>query len=129
MTSSKPKLIVVDDEQDMVDYLARALRRFYTVTKTSSATRALEMVTSGGFDIIVTDHHMPEMSGIELLERAGDLQPALVRVLLSGFSNDEDIENAVRRGAIHTYLVKPVDSGSLRNAIEHACRMSADKES
>jgi YesN/AraC family two-component response regulator len=59
---------------------------------------------------VITDQKMPQITGVELLERIGERYPFLVKVLLSGFTEVPEIQRAVDRGGIHNYVVKPVDS-------------------
>ncbi|MCG8420612.1 MAG: response regulator [Proteobacteria bacterium] len=120
MASNKPKLLVVDDEPDMLDFLERVLRRQFTVSRTSSAETALELLSTGEYEVLVTDQKMPKVSGLELLERIADRYPSLVRVLISGFTEVPEIQRAVRKSTIHNYILKPVDSRKLLRAIEDA---------
>jgi two-component system, NtrC family, response regulator HupR/HoxA len=121
--SDKPKLLVVDDEPDMLDFLERVLRRRFDITRCSSAEEALQNLADGAFEVLVTDQKMPRVSGLELLERIRDQYPALVRVLVSGFTDVPDIQRAIDRCGIHNYILKPVDSVKLLEAIEEAYRV------
>jgi YesN/AraC family two-component response regulator len=116
----KLKLLIVDDEPDMLDFLERVFRADYEVTRAGGADEALALLHGGTFDILVTDQKMPGVSGVELLERIAETQPNLVKVLLSGFTDVPEIQRAVDRCGIHNYVVKPVDSSRLREAIEEA---------
>jgi DNA-binding NtrC family response regulator len=116
----KPKLLVVDDEPDMLDFLERVLRRRFDITRCSSAEEALETLAGGGYEVLVTDQKMPRVSGLELLERIRDEHPRLVRVLVSGFTDVPDIQRAIDRCGIHNYILKPVDSARLLEAIDRA---------
>ena len=111
---------MVDDEPDMLDFLERVLRRKFDVTRCNSAERALEAIATGNFDVLVTDQKMPRVSGIEMLEQLRDGYPNLVKVLISGFTDVPDIERAVQRCGIHNYIVKPVDSRKVLEAIDEA---------
>ena len=120
MASGKPKLLVVDDEPDMLDFLERVLRRRFQVTRTSSAETAIELLSSGEYEVLVTDQKMPKVSGLELLERIAGKYPSLVRVMISGFTEVPEIHRAVQKRTIHNYILKPVDSRKLLRAIEDA---------
>jgi adenylate cyclase len=116
----KPRLLIVDDEPDMLDFLERVFRADYTIVRASSADDALEELGKHKFALVITDQKMPHTTGVELLERIGDRYPQLVKVLLSGFTEVPEIQRAVERGGIHNYVVKPVDSEKLRAAVEEA---------
>ncbi len=118
--NAKPKLLIVDDEQDMLDFLERVLRRRFAVTRCGSADAAIEHLTDGDYQVLVTDQKMPRVSGLELLEHIRGKYPRLVRVLLSGFTELVDIQQAIERCGIHSYILKPVDSRRLLAAIDEA---------
>ena len=120
MPASKPKLLVVDDEPDMLDFLERVLRRRFAVTRTQSAETALEHLAAESYEVLVTDQKMPRLSGLELLERIRSSYPLLVRVLISGFTEVPEIQRAIQKCAIHNYILKPVDSRKLLRAIDDA---------
>jgi DNA-binding NtrC family response regulator len=116
----KPKLLVVDDEPDMLDFIERGLRRRFSVTRTNSPEAALELLSSGKYEILITDQQMPKVSGLDLLERVSRRHPSLVRILISGFTEVPDVQDAVARGTIHNYILKPVDTKKLLQAIDDA---------
>ncbi len=121
--SDKPRLLIVDDEPDMLDFLERVLRRRFAVTRASSADEALRVLEEGEFEVLITDQKMPNVSGLELLERIRDRHPGLVRVLISGFTEVPDVQRAVDRCGIHNYILKPVDSQRLIEAVDQAYRV------
>ena len=116
----KPRLLIVDDEPDMLDFLERVFRAEYTVVRATSAEEALDELGKHRFALVITDQKMPHITGVELLERIGERFPSLVKVLLSGFTEVPEIQRAVERGGIHNYVVKPVDSEKLRAAVTEA---------
>ena len=119
----KPKLLVVDDEPDMLDFVERVLRRRFDVTRCSSAEEALTVLPDGGFEVLITDQKMPRVSGLEMLDRIAGDHPRLVRILLSGFTDMPDIQRAVERAIVHAYVLKPVDSQKLLTVIDQAYRV------
>lgn len=125
MVSEKPRLLIVDDEPDMLDFLERVFRPDYDVTRAAGAEEAILALERGEFQVLLTDHKMPRMSGIELLERVGGTHPEMVKVLISGFTEVPEIHRAIKRCAIHNYVVKPVDSEKLRHAVAEAVQAKA----
>lgn len=125
--AEKPRLLLVDDEQDILDFLERALRRSYQVTRFSDPIAALAAVKIRSFDVLITDQKMPGLSGLELLETVADLQPDTVRVLISGFTDVPEITRALALARIHNFLLKPVDSEQLVEAIAAATRRANDQ--
>jgi len=115
------RLLIVDDEPDMLDFLERVFRHEYDVLRAQSGEEALQALAQAEVDILLTDQKMPRMTGIQLLEAIKDRHPDLVRVLISGYTDVLDIQHAVERCQIHQYVVKPVDSDRLRQAVREAC--------
>lgn len=120
---SKPRLLVVDDEPDMLDFVERVMRRKYDVVRSTNGDEALAALADGPFEVIITDQKMPRMSGLEMLDRIAGTHPHLVRVLLSGFTDMPDIQRAIERATVHAYVLKPVDSMKLLGAVEQAYRV------
>jgi len=120
MTNDRPILLAVDDEPDILDFLERVFRKEYTVQRADDAAQALARLETGPVQLVVTDQRMPGMSGLELLERVAVDHPDTTRVLLSGFSDLPEITEAAEVGLVHAYVVKPVDSTRLREAVTEA---------
>jgi DNA-binding NtrC family response regulator len=118
-------MLIVDDEPDMLDFMERVFRSEYEVVRASSGDDALRELAKARFAVVITDQKMPHMTGVELLERVGQRQPYLVKVLLSGFTDVPEIERAMDRAGIHNYVVKPVDSEKLRAAVTEAIERHA----
>lgn len=119
----KPRALIVDDEPDMLDFLERALRRRFAITRCRNAEEALDRLAEADYEVLITDQKMPRVSGLELLERIADSQPQLVRVLISGFTDVPDMNRAIDHGGIHNYILKPVDSQKLMEAVDEAYRV------
>src|SRR6185503_16578403 len=116
----KPRMLIVDDEPDMLDFLERVFRADYSVTRASSADDALRELGQAKYSVVITDQKMPHITGVQLLEKIGERYPFLVKVLLSGYTEVPEIQKAVDRCGIHNYVVKPVDSEKLRAAVKEA---------
>lgn len=116
----KPKLLIVDDEPDMLDFLERVFRVDYQVTRATGGEEALQHLAAGEYEVLITDQKMPRMTGLELLERIRDAHPKLIKILLSGYTDVPEIQRAIERCGIHNYVVKPVDSDHLRAAVSAA---------
>jgi YesN/AraC family two-component response regulator len=93
------------------------------VTPCSSADDALVELAGDEYDVLITDQKMPRVSGLELLDRIAGQYPKMVRVLLSGFTDLPDIRRAIEQAHVHAYVLKPVDSHRLLDAIDQAYRV------
>jgi serine phosphatase RsbU (regulator of sigma subunit)/FixJ family two-component response regulator len=118
---AKLKLMVVDDEPDNLDLLYRTFRREYKVFKADSAFAALEILdTEGEMALIISDQRMPEMNGTEFLGRTLEKYPDTVRILLTGYTDVEDLVEAINSGKVFKYITKPWNPEELKRVIKQA---------
>jgi DNA-binding NtrC family response regulator len=115
-----PRLLIVDDEPDMLDFLDRVFRRDYEVIRAQSVDEAVRHIEAGTVDVIVTDRRMPRRSGLELLEVAAQRQPQAVRVLLTGYADSLVDEKVAQWRLVDAWVSKPIDSAALKAAIAQA---------
>lgn len=117
----KLKLMVVDDEPDNLDLLYRTFRRDYQVYKANHAFGALEILEQfGEMAVIISDQRMPEMSGTEFFSRTVERFPDTIRILLTGFTDVEDLVDAINSGQVFKYITKPWNPDKLRALVEQA---------
>ncbi|MCB9916128.1 MAG: HD domain-containing protein [Planctomycetes bacterium] len=123
-TSVRERVLVVDDSAEVRNTLRRALARDYLVDVAATAELALERLEAAAedeFALVLADHEMPGMSGIELLSRVRDTYPDVVRVLLTGLPAYELAVRALHQGQVFGLLSKPCDAGALREVVADAC--------
>ncbi len=121
MTESS-RILIVDDEPDMVDNCARILRRAgYKCLTATDPQRALAYLEADRPDVLLTDLKMPEMDGMELLRRAHALDPALPVIFITAFATIESAVDAVKHGAFD-YLPKNFSVDQLSVTVERALR-------
>lgn len=117
----KPKMLVVDDEPDNLDLLYRTFRRNFNVFKAESGVRALEILgDEGEVAVIISDQRMPEMKGTEFLSKTVPQFPNTVRIILTGFTDIEDLVDAINSGQVYKYITKPWDPNELKAVVERA---------
>jgi len=116
-------LLVVDDEANIIASVVRLLRREdYRILTANSAAEALELLAANAVHVIVSDHRMPVMTGAEFLGKVKSLYPDTVRILFSGHVELDALTDAVNRGAVYRFLIKPWDDEALRGSIRDAFR-------
>lgn len=113
-------ILIVDDEKDNLDALRRLLRNQFDVTATQSPYEALRLIQTQTYSVILSDQRMPEMTGVELLEKAKNVAPLTTRILLTGYTDIESIIGAINRGQIYRYVAKPWDPEDLRMTLRQA---------
>ncbi len=116
----KYELLFVDDEIANLQKLQRTFMDQYVVHLAQSGGEALDILRSESIDAIVTDQKMPGMTGIEFLEASQKEYPNLVRIVLTGFTDVEDLIAAINTGKVHKYITKPWEPEDLRVAVHEA---------
>jgi response regulator RpfG family c-di-GMP phosphodiesterase len=109
-TTSHPAdpILVVDDEPAVLTTLQHTLRRcHYDTVASSNPLEALEQLKKQAFSLVVSDQVMPEMSGLELLSRARQIQPYATRILITAVVNLGTVIDAINKGEIFRFIVKP----------------------
>jgi response regulator RpfG family c-di-GMP phosphodiesterase len=102
------RVLVVDDEEIVMLALRETLQREgYEVMGIGSPTAAVEVLRTTAFSVIISDHRMPEMTGLEFLNHARQLQPEAARVLITAVLSLETVIGALNRGDIYRFLIKP----------------------
>ena len=104
----RPRVLIVDDDQENVDFVRRTLESEFEVVGETSPRAALQLLETSTFHLVLADQRMPEMLGTEFLERALLVQPAARRVILSAFTETDELLTAINRCRIHRFLSKPV---------------------
>ena len=119
---SESRVLVVDDEPDMLENFTRILRRAgHRCLTASDAQRGLALVESERPDLLLTDLKMPGMDGMELLRRARELDPALPVIVITAFATIESAVAAIKEGAFD-YLPKNFSVEELRVTVDRALR-------
>lgn len=117
----KMKILVVDDEPDNLDLLYRTFRREFRVLRAESGAEALKVLAEEGeVAVIISDQRMPEMKGTEFLSKTVPEFPNTVRIILTGFTDVEDLVEAINAGQVYKYITKPWNPSDLREVVNHA---------
>ena len=110
-------ILLVDDEPEVTNAIARLLRKDYTITKCSEPENALEIVKQNDIDLVLSDIRMPVIDGVELLSQVKAYDPDIGRVLLSGYSDMELCQSAITDDIASIILAKPWDNFELKNVL------------
>ncbi len=122
MTTTKPSILVVDDDPSVVDYLVVALGdEGYDASGSTSPVDALEQVAANGYDLVIADVEMPRMRGPDLMAAIHARRPDQLVLLITGFGSIELATTALRQGACD-FVAKPFTIEVLTHAIARALR-------
>ncbi|MBI2059147.1 MAG: sigma 54-interacting transcriptional regulator [Nitrospirae bacterium] len=117
----RDKVLVVDDEPNIVEALTIALEEQYDVLGATSGTEGLALLARNPDSaVIITDQRMPGMSGTEFLEKTLDTAPMAVRIILTGYTDIESLVEAINAGKVYHYITKPWQPGDLRVIVRRA---------
>ncbi|GAB2289123.1 hypothetical protein Dimus_023425 [Dionaea muscipula] len=119
------RVLVVDDDLTCLQLLEKLLKRCnYDVTTTDQAVCALNLLKENQFDLVISDVHMPDMDGFELLRSVG-LDSNIPVIMLSAYDDPKLVMNGLRHGAVD-YLIKPVRIQELKNIWQHVLRKNIE---
>ena len=122
VSTRKCSLLVADDEPYILPTLAALLAPDFEVLTADCAATAIQILSRRSVDLILTDQKMPRMTGVQLLEWVREHSPKSIRLLMTGYAELEDAVEAINRGHVYHYILKPWRTEELvqilRNAAE-----------
>lgn len=115
-------LLAVDDEIENIESIKRALRREarLTILGTTHPQEALEIFQTEKIHILITDQRMPELSGTELLREVVSISPDTVRIILTAYTDVQEILDAINMGHVYSYIIKPWNPEEVRTVVQQA---------
>ena len=120
MTDDIPTLLVVDDEARILSALRRSLRREgWRVLTAGTPDEALRILDEEPVDAVLSDHKMPRMSGLEVLEAAARRRPNAARILISGWPDEVPAERLAALG-VRALVPKPWNDAELKRILREA---------
>lgn len=121
--TEKKTILIVDDQESIIKSLRRLLlSEPYDILSAQDGSSALELIKSHQDEIflIISDQRMPHMTGTMFLEKTVELIPGAIKFILSGYSDRDDVVNALNSGIAHRYLTKPWNNEELTILIHQA---------
>jgi response regulator RpfG family c-di-GMP phosphodiesterase len=128
MNNDKISILYVDDEENNLISFKATFRLKYKVFTAISGSDAIEILGNNLIHVIITDQRMPNMTGVEFLEKIIDDFPDPIRILLTGFTDMNAVVDAINKGKIFHYLTKPWNEEELDKTIERAYDIYMEKE-
>lgn len=119
-STDKGIILYIDDEENNLLTFKSSFRRLYEVHTAISALEALEILEKEPIQLIITDQRMPDMTGTEFLAKIIPKFPDLIRMILTGFSEIGSIIEAINKGQVYRFILKPWDREELKMTIDNA---------
>ncbi|MDO8999204.1 MAG: response regulator [Bacteroidota bacterium] len=113
-------ILYVDDEPNNLNSFRANFRKNYTVYTAESADEGLAILRTTPIQIIITDQRMPVITGVEFLEMVIKEFPEPIRLLLTGYSDINIIIDAINKGLVHMYMMKPFNELEITVTINNA---------
>lgn len=114
------RILCIDDEPRVLDGLRRHLERQYEVLVADTPEKAFDILRRKRIDLVICDHKMPQMTGVELLGRVKDEYPETLRFLLTGYADLDVAVAAINEGGVHRFITKPCNNEELKLIIRDA---------
>ncbi len=119
-TSSVGPVLFVDDEPDLIDTFVNNFEEEFPILTAMSGPQALEILRERDVAVMVIDQRMPGMHGLEVIRQGVGIRPDLVPIILTGFTTDQDLIDAINLRAVYRYIAKPWNRDELRHSIAGA---------
>lgn len=109
------RILLVDDEPNVLRALRRVFHReHYEIVTAADGNQALALLAEREFQLIISDYMMPGLNGAELLKRAKNMRPDMIRIMLTGHADAGAVMGAVNEGAVYKFILKPWNDDDLR---------------
>lgn len=118
----KRPILVVDDEPEMLFSLRNLLRREFEVYTAASGAEGMKILEEHEVHLVMTDQRMPEMTGVELLNRVKCEHPGAMRLIFTGYADIKAVIDAINQGNVFRFVTKPWDPDELLAALREAGR-------
>lgn len=115
MSTQPRRILIVDDEENVLSALRRSLRKEgYQLFFASQPSEGLELLAKEKVDVVLSDHLMPNMTGLDFLKLVRNRYPDTLRMMLTGHADMQTAIDAINHGEIYRFLTKPWDDTELK---------------
>lgn len=121
--TERPTILIVDDEKRSLEAMVRSLDEEFDVHTANSAATALAILEREWVQVMVCDQRMPDVSGVELLSQVREQWPEIVRLIISGYTDSDDIISAINEAGIYQFISKPWHPDDLRLKLRNAVQL------
>ncbi|MFZ1385958.1 MAG: sigma-54 dependent transcriptional regulator [Thiolinea sp.] len=121
--TERPTILIVDDEKRSLESMVRILDDEFDVHTANTATEALAILEREWVQVMVCDQRMPDVSGVTLLSQVREQWPEIVRMIISGYTDSDDIISAINEAGIYQFISKPWHPDELRLKLRNAVEL------
>ena len=118
MNPADSKILIVDDEPNVLKSLARLLKQYEPITA-GSGEEALLLAENQVFDLVISDYRMPGINGIDFLILFKRMQPDAIRIVLTGFADLEGAQHAINEAQVFRFINKPWSNLEILNVVQN----------
>lgn len=117
----RPAVLFVDDEENILSALTRLFRKEdYEILTATSGIAGLKILEEKNVALIISDHRMPVMTGVEFLARAKEISPDTIRIMLTGYADLEAAISAINKGEVYRFISKPWNDEELKLTVRQS---------
>jgi len=117
----KPTILFVDDEENILSSLVRLFRKEdYDLLTATGGEEGLKIVESRDISLVISDHMMPGMTGVDFLTRVKDISPDTIRIMLTGYADLEAAISAINKGEVYRFISKPWNDEELKLTVRQS---------
>ncbi|MCG8699451.1 MAG: response regulator, partial [Bacteroidales bacterium] len=123
MKPDKDHILYIDDEKENLTGFKYAFKKYFQIHLASSADEGLELLKSNPIKVLITDQRMPKTTGVELLEKVAIEFPNIYRIIITAYTDVQDIIAAINKGKIFQFIRKPWDKEEVKIIIDNAIKL------
>jgi len=116
----KPKILYVDDEMASLTGFKSVFRDHYEIFTAPSANEGYKIMKERDIDLVISDQRMPEMTGVDFLQKIRLEFPDTVRMIITGYSDIDAVIRAINKSMVYYYFSKPYDTSDMKYIIDNA---------
>ncbi len=118
-----PSILVIDDERRSLESIQRILDGRFDVHLADNVKDAEIILQREWIQVLLCDQRMPDMSGVEFTQKVREEYPDIIRMIISGYTDSEDIIDALNKGGIYQYITKPWHPDELISKLNNAAEI------
>jgi signal transduction histidine kinase len=123
MNDKRDSILYIDDEQENLLGFKYVFKKFFKVYVAASASEGWEILKNNPIKVIITDQRMPKTTGVQLLEKVANEYPLVLRIILTGYTDVQDIIQAINKGKIYQFIRKPWNKDEVKVILDNAIKV------